>query len=418
MHLIPGENGDDFYVTVTSFINDELYKDCTNYSFFNYLWDNVELKGDWFVGLVLIDFADDFSYKRAPQNPLTIEPNLPKKVPNISIPPSTNADKKPEDFYGENNRITVEDLAVGKYLVEKRPDDTLTSFLARIKVQFTTFLKNVASFETNYFGEANKPKVSIHVFATGYKIRLPIRLSYILGYNGIALLDKGVNIAPEYVSEEHFNKTEPDDDLDFTTEQWVVQSVPLPKPQEITVRALMQDAVTALEETGHEVELPVTPENYLNVRLEFPFRQFRFKFPPAINKLLHLNEDFYFHKSTEIFLGKRDTPPAPKKSKLDLKRLELLKKSVPNLLIVETNIISNSFFGKTVRPILKIFQRKPGYRFTHFEQFNPVEYKKVCVQNLSEIGIKITTFDPQESILKEILYPTTAVLHFKKHFSF
>jgi len=285
-------------------------------------------------------------------------------------------------------------------------------------VQFLQRLRNIATLETSFTSQPDKPTVTLNILEEDYSLRLPEKNSLILSFEGKTTFGKGEHVGTTTASKEYLDQTSFDEDLDFELDQWVQHLIELPQPEETTIESLMQDAFLAFEKAGYDVDLTPTPQNYLNVKLEFFPRQFKFRFPPAINKLLHLSEDYFFTDSIEIYLGKRASSPPKKKTKLEIKREDLLRKSIPNLLIVESDIVADSFFGKSVRPILKIFPRNSGYRFTHYIQFNPVEYRKVRVKVLSEINIKISTFNTALSPLSEILYPTTLTLHFKKHFGF
>jgi len=422
--MLVNEASEEFFVTVTSHLNGDVYKSNKNFEFFNFLWQPVKLQGDWQVGLVNIDYADDFSFRRPPENPYF--PDRPQKASQPSVASKeTTKEQKYENFYGNDNKIEIasiggsssldgsSSLGGSSFLVENSKLETMTSFLAQINVTFLRFLKGIASFNTDY--ELNKPpRVVIDVYDEDYVILFPKQLSSILGFGNQTRFSYGTSAAIDYVSEAKVKTIKPDDILDFKVQRWDYDSVSLPVPKDIRIDSLVQDIALAMEEAGFEVEMGITPNNYLKVSTSDENRHFKFKLPPAINSLLNLDSSYYFENTVEILLENSTKTPEAFKDKLETKREEILQKVVPSLLLIETNIVTSSLFGKSTKPVLKIIKRDTGLRVNHFLEFSPVEYKRVRVDELCEILIKISTLDGKTP--KEILYPTTLTLHFKKYF--
>jgi hypothetical protein len=60
---------DSFYLTLVSNFCTEIYVKNTNSDFRNYLWRPIFLDGEYYCGVVSIDYADDFTYRRVIKHP-------------------------------------------------------------------------------------------------------------------------------------------------------------------------------------------------------------------------------------------------------------------------------------------------------------------------------------------------------------
>lgn len=157
----PNQNEEGFFITLASNLCREMYRENTNVDFINYLWKPIELKDEWYVGLVSIDYSDSFSFEGVSEDPRY--PDQPKPRVETSSKPSLPGIPVPPSFLGNDNKITVDVVKENKFDFFKQDPETLLSFLLRLKTKLDQFVNQFVEFDTEYDGVAPEPTIIIKV---------------------------------------------------------------------------------------------------------------------------------------------------------------------------------------------------------------------------------------------------------------
>jgi hypothetical protein len=91
-------NSDEgFFVTLMSTLCTEMYSENTSSDFINYVLKPIPMLGDWYMGIVSIDYGDSYEFAGIDENPrYAKKPSTPSNVSNKEV-----------KFLGADNKITV-----------------------------------------------------------------------------------------------------------------------------------------------------------------------------------------------------------------------------------------------------------------------------------------------------------------------
>jgi hypothetical protein len=422
---------DSFYLTLVSNLCTDIYVKNTNSDFRNYLWRPIVLDGEYYCGVVSIDYADDFTYRRVIEHPQF--PDFPSsKKPTPVTPRPTEKPEPTEEtgyflgeqgenvsVFGSDNKATVKIESINQISLKKEDEEDWTNFLSKFKV--TLNRQPIVKVKTEYDGKSLYPTVVLTVDDPKneeYFLKISEELSTFLGFENQTIFYAGKYEAPNKVSEEGYLSINPGKVTCFLN-RWITRSVSLSEPKTDPsekakfLEEVVQDIVLSLNDNGFGVSMPISPDGVLTVELEDIKPPIKFKLPKELNKILGLDEDYFFDKNVEIYLDEREKPRVPHPSEVELEREKIINAKISNQLFILCEIIDSSSYGPTVRPILRNFVRERGIRISHFREFLPVQYHKVTIKELKEIRICLT--DANFIPIREVLYPTTIVLKFVRH---
>jgi hypothetical protein len=299
----------------------------------------------------------------------------------------------------------------------KGKEDTFLSFIFRLKQVISQFADQYVSFDSEYDTKDPSPHIVIEVrnspFGT-HELQLHPKVAKFLGFGDTSIFEGGQTYKSDKRASPELWKQLIKDDEPYPIFLYRIEDkvIEMDEPKETDVDSLVDDIVTVMEKSGFQVDMALGPDNYLIVTPDFSLYQFTFRLPPAINKLIGVDEDFVFSDTEAIYIEPSTTETeTPQISTSEKKRAEILKSINSSQLVVECSALEESNFGPYARKVLRIFERKPGIRKSHHFEFNPIEYRRASVDHLNEIRISIS--NPLFQIIPDTLYPTTVTLHFK-----
>jgi hypothetical protein len=89
---------DSFYLTLVSNLCTDIYVKNTNSDFRNYLRRPIGLDGEYYGGVVSIDYADDFTYRRVIEHPQF--PDFPPSKKPTPVTPRPTEKPEPTEETG------------------------------------------------------------------------------------------------------------------------------------------------------------------------------------------------------------------------------------------------------------------------------------------------------------------------------
>jgi hypothetical protein len=408
----------------------DYYVDNTNSEFRNYLWNSIPLDGTYFCGLLSIDFADDFTLRRVQAHPKY--PDIPPSQRNpVLVPPKTTneptttegsvffGDKSDShSFYGEDNKVLVKTESVNQISLKKEEGESWTNFLSKVKLTLNRL--QFVELNTLYDKKSEYPTAVITIKDPNkeeYFLHISSELAVCLGFSERTFYE-GRYEAPNKVSEEGYLLLN-EGKVTCNLNRWINKFVELNEPSSDPtgdkikfIEEVIEDVVLSHSEQGILISMPISLDGVISVEIEDLKPRHKFKLPKVLNKVLGLDEDYFFEKNVEIYLDEREQFKPKPPTQVELDRNKIISNALPNQILVLSDIIESSNYGPFFRPILRCFTRERGIRIPHSREFYPVQFHRVICKELKEI--KITLTDPSFLPLREILYPTSVVLKFVK----
>ncbi len=378
--------GDSFTVTLQSNLCKEDYPFNNNFKFTNRLPRDVNVKG-YEVGLVDLYHYDTY------QRPLSRDEIQWKNSDNVPF----------FDLLQSENEVTVIQSSSSGLQITK-----YTSRVSAWIILFNRFLETykfgahlTAVFNNGVFTTAkieyNPPNNSVLILSS--------QLMRFLGFTS-SVFEKGEHPSDKEVDLEYFNSLELLGTMGHIRwENVTSETVLLNQIQgKYEISELLAEMVVALNNENHNVSF-IGTENDTKVEFSIEPNNKRVIFSKFLNNYLGLPDNFYFQGKGTISIPPEIIDPTGRE-------LLLLDSLSSSKIIVTTDIIGNQIYGEQEIPLLAVFNRINIKDSEVQHRMNPIVYKEVERQTLSEIGITVVSDTGEFTSFSR--NPTTLTLHFRK----
>lgn len=376
---------DSFTVTLQSNLCTDVYPHNNNYRFRNKLPYEVNVKG-FEVGLVDLYYYD--TYQR------------PRNRDEIQIQPSDNTPFF--DLLFSENEVTILDSSSVNLLV--------TKYYNEISRWIVAFNKDLEKFKFyTHISSTLDAGILKGVVIEFYppddsKLILSEPFKQFLGFTS-TILEKGEHPSDGEVDLEFFKSLERLDTMGYIRREKLTTSTV--EIEQVYGKPAVNDLAiyisTALGLEGHNVSMYSKDD----VKLEYSIepKSKRFILSKFLNNYLGLPDYFYFQGEGSINVPPAIVDPVSRE-------VFLLDTQSSSKILVTTDIIGSQFYGKKQLPILAVLNRINNKDSEVQHKMNPMVYKEVERERLSEIEISIRSDTGEYTSFSR--NPTTLTLHFRK----
>ena len=396
---------DSFFATLYSTDSVNYFPANKSSDFRNRLQKPILSDGELEVGLVELHYSDNFE----PESPAKQKPP-PKPV----VKPPEPVPTKKKFFNSPKDGIVNTQLFSQVIRRYKKQSDAigLKTFISQVSLQIENdegreFNLRIA-FKEKIGQELSQIQITYST-TTGYTLEFSQELAEVMGFTTRSFLP-GTYLSEGTIDPEKFKTFSTD--LEFSIKLWKYHrdTVTIQEPEDFDWEEFGENLSDAIAAKGHKVRFLFDGDEKAFVYIDT--NNFAFQLSKRINRLLGLDEQYWFTKPQEDFIvpGATEIPVAPPPSPEKPEE----PKAKKNLLLVHSNLVYPQYFGNCMLPILRTVARPKSINSETILKFESVHYLPLKDSHVSSIHLQLS--DEHLNLLPSMDKPTTVLLHFRSRY--